>query len=284
MNKIDVIIQARMSSSRLPGKVMMAIEGKPMLQWVFERVLQANHIDEVVVATTEHSSDDPIFEFCDKKGYPVVRGSSHDVLDRYYHTALMHKSDVIVRVTADCPLIDPNLIDRTVTSMIDAGEYDDLGSVRNHSRYDYLANRLPSPWHRTYPIGLDVEVFTFVALEDAWQLAQEKHQREHVTPYFYEGVPVNQLEVQDPFSPLSEATSPRGYHIALMHNKIDYGALRWTVDTPEDLELVRKLASYFPDSEFSWEDVLEVVLNNPDLLEINAQIHHKTHLDVDQRE
>lgn len=283
MKKVDVIIQARMSSSRLPGKVLMDIEGKSILQWVVERVLQANHIDEVVVATTKDSSDDPIVEFCDRKGYPVERGSSYDVLDRYYQTALIHKSDVIVRITADCPFIDPDLIDRAVALMTNSGEYDELEGVRNQSRYDYLANRLPAPWHRTYPIGLDVEIFTFAALEEAWRLAQEKYQREHVTPYFYEGVPVIQLEVRGPFSPLSEAKSPRGYQIALMHNKVDYGTLRWTVDTPEDLELVRKLASYFPDREFSWEDILEVVLNNPDLLQINAQIRHKTHLDVDDR-
>jgi spore coat polysaccharide biosynthesis protein SpsF len=278
MNSV-AIIQARMSSSRLPSKVMLDIGDRPMLEWVVERTCRAQWIDEVVVATTIDPSDDPVFEFCRNKGYRVCRGSVHDVLDRYYQIAKQLQTDVVIRITADCPLIDPGLIDQLMMVFMS-----DMGSQEIHSHhFDFAANRLPPPWGRTFPIGLDIEVFTFDALERAHQLANSKYQREHVAPYFYEGTPVDQLQYQIPGSTYSTATSPHGFKIALTHHTPDYGHLRWTVDTPEDLELVQKIVAYFPDDTFSWLDVLQLVQKHPELTRINDQVQHKTHLDIDSR-
>ncbi|MFN2152940.1 MAG: cytidylyltransferase domain-containing protein [Anaerolineales bacterium] len=281
--KTIAIIQARMSSSRLPGKVLLDLGGKPMLEWVVERTRRAQYVNEVVVATTLDPADDPIFEFCKRKDYRVGRGSVYDVLDRFYQAATHFQADVVVRITADCPLIDPGLIDDAVRLLLSGTGALDLRLKLSASRFDFIANRLPPPWGRTYPIGLDVEVMTFDALERAWRTAIPKHQREHVTPFLYEGTPVDQLKYSVPNTPYSSAMTPDGQHIALLHHTPDYGDLRWTVDTPEDLALVRKIVSYFPDDTFSWKDVLALVQEHPDLTQINAQIQHKTHLDVDER-
>jgi spore coat polysaccharide biosynthesis protein SpsF len=281
--KTIAIIQARMSSSRLPGKVLLDIGSKPMLEWVVERTRRAQFVNEVVVATTLDPSDTPVFEFCKQKDTRVGRGSVHDVLDRYYQAAKHFQADVVVRITADCPLIDPALIDQAVRLLLSGTGALDLRLKLSASRFDFVANRLPPPWGRTYPIGLDVEVMTFEALERAWRTAIPKHQREHVTPFLYEGTPVDQLKYSIPNTPYSSAMTPDGQHIALLHHTPDYGDLRWTVDTPEDLELVRKIVSYFPDDTFTWKDVLALVQAHPELTQINAQIQHKTHLDVDDR-
>jgi spore coat polysaccharide biosynthesis protein SpsF len=278
MNSI-AIIQARMSSSRLPGKVMLNIGDRPMLEWVVERTRRAHCLDEVVVATTIDPSDDPVFEFCRDKGYRVGRGSVHDVLDRYYQIAKQWQTEIVIRITADCPLIDPELIDQMMLVFTS-----DVGSQEKRSHhFDFAANRLPPPWGRTYPIGLDIEIFTFDALKRAHQFAISKYQREHVAPYFYEGAPVDQLQYHDPGSLYSSAKSPQGFNIALMHHTPDYGKLRWTVDTPEDIELVRKIVEYFPDDTFSWLDVLRLIQKHPELTRINNKVQHKTHLDIDSR-
>jgi spore coat polysaccharide biosynthesis protein SpsF len=215
--------------------------------------------------------------------YRVGRGSVNDVLDRYYQIAKHFQADTIVRITADCPFIDPDLIDAALRLMFSGTGALDLRKKLAAARFDFVANRLPPPWGRTYPIGLDVEVFTFEALERTWRMAISKHQREHVTPFFYEGTPVEQLKYSVPNSPYSSAMTPDGQHIALLHHTPDYGNLRWTVDTPEDLELVRKVASYFSGDAFGWQDVLTLVQKYPELLNINSNVQHKTHLDVDNR-
>ena len=281
--KTVAIIQARMGSSRLPGKVLLDIGGRPMLQWVVERTRRAKTVDEVVVATTLDPSDDPVFEFCKRKDYRVGRGSVHDVLDRYYQTARHFQADVVVRITADCPLIDPDLIDEAVKLLIPQTNTLSLRARLSAPRFDFVANRLPPPWGRTYPIGLDTEVLTFDALTQAWKRGIAKHQREHVTPYLYEGTPVDQLKYKIPGSPFSSAMTPEGNHIALMHHEPDYGRLRWTVDTPADLELVRAIISRFPTDTFTWKDILTLVQREPQLMKINARVRHKTHLDVDDR-
>jgi spore coat polysaccharide biosynthesis protein SpsF len=280
---IVAIIQARMASSRLPGKVLLDIAGKPMLEWVVERTQQAGLVDQVVVATTLDPSDDPVFGFCKDHDYRLSRGSLQDVLDRYYQTALQFQSDVIVRITADCPLIDPGLIDDAVKLLLFGTGTLPLQSKLSASRFDFVANRLPPPWGRTYPIGLDVEVFTMDVLQQAWKRAIAKHQREHVTPYLYEGTPTDQLKYKVPGSPFSSAMTPEGHHIALMHHTPDFGHLRWTVDTPEDLAVVRAIASHFGEQPFTWLDILALVHQKPELNQINAHIRHKTHLDVDDR-
>ena len=146
----------------------------------------------------------------------------------------------------------------------------DLRKRLSASRFDFVANRLPPPWGRTYPIGLDVEVFTFDVLEQAWKRAISQHQREHVTPFFYEGTPVDQLKYSIPDSPYSSAMTPEGHHIALLHHTPDVGHLRWTVDTPEDLKLVREIASRFSVDTFGWKDILALVQSEPALTQING--------------
>jgi spore coat polysaccharide biosynthesis protein SpsF len=246
-----VIIQARMGSSRLPGKVLKEIDGRPMLDWVVTRARRAETVDEVAVATTTDAADDPIAAFCEAHEVPVYRGDVFDVLDRYYQAALAFQADIVVRLTADCPLIDPQVIDLTVQRFLQTGA-------------DFAANRLPPPFKRTYPIGLDTEVCSFAALQRAWQEADLKYQREHVMPYLYDQEGRFKVEVVD--------------HME------DQGAQRWTVDTLQDLEFVRQVAVRFDGrDDFGWLDVLALLEKEPALKAINAEIHHKTMVDVDER-
>jgi spore coat polysaccharide biosynthesis protein SpsF len=245
------IIQARMSSSRLPGKVLQDIGGRPMLAWVVERARLARREGEVLVATTTDGADDPIQTWCQSARVPCFRGSAYDVLDRFYQAASAFHAGRIVRLTADCPLIDPQVIDDVVEAMIADGA-------------DFAANRLPPPWHRTFPIGLDVEVCTFSALERAWKEAREPHEREHVMPYLY--------------------SLPGRFRVRILDTVPDFGDLRWTVDTPEDLEMVRRLVSQLaPKTDFSWQEVLQIIEQYPELREINRGVVHKIWNDVDRR-
>lgn len=255
-----------MSSSRLPGKILADIGGQPMLSRVYIRTTRAKTLSHVIFATTTDPSDDPVAEYCDFSGVPFIRGSLYDVLDRYYQAAKHSRADMIVRITADCPVIDPRLIDDVVNTL-------------QEGEYDFACNRLPPPWTRTYPIGLDVEACTFKALEQAWQLAGEPQHREHAMPYFYEGVQLDTINRR-----LQAGRSPRGYNIALLHHTVDFGDYRWTVDTPEDLEFMRQVYARFDGrDDFSWQEVLEVVHNEPDLMKINAGVQHKTLKDIDER-
>jgi spore coat polysaccharide biosynthesis protein SpsF len=269
MPKTVAIIQGRMSSSRLPGKVLLDIAGKPMIEHVIERTRRARTLDAVTVATTTDPSDDPIAAFAVSLGIPYTRGSLHDVLDRYYQAAKTHEADVIVRITADCPVIDPDVIDQTVKLVTD------------HSSLitDFSCNRLPPPFTRSFPIGLDVEICTFAALERAWKESTETFHREHVMPYLYEGTHLASRTLH-----LAEGVSPRGFHIAQLNHNPDYGSLRWTVDTPEDLIFIREIFARLKDrSHFTWYDVLEIVQKEPQLAQINAEIRHKTMTETDHR-
>jgi spore coat polysaccharide biosynthesis protein SpsF len=264
--RVVAIIQARMSSSRLPGKVLLDIAGKPMLAHVVTRTSRATTVDQVLVATTTDASDDPVAACCDSMGIPYISGSLHDVLNRYYQAAKQAKATVIVRITADCPVIDPVLVDECVNALL-------KGS------FDFTCNRLPPPFTRTYPIGLDTEVCTFAALEKAWKAAKETFHREHVMPYLYEGVELSAVGDQ-----LSEGISLRKFKIAQLHHVVDYGAYRWTVDTPEDLEFMRQLYSRFDGrDDFSWKEVLNLVHDEPMLMKINADVKHKTLKEIDNR-
>lgn len=232
-----------MSSSRLPGKVLKLINGKPMLQHVVERVRRSQMVDEVMVATTSESSDDPLAAYCQENGIAVFRGQMQDVLDRFYQAAKIAQADVVVRITADCPVIDPGLIDDLVRQFL-------------ASKVDFAANRLPPPWKRTYPIGLDIEVCTFNALERAWKEADQSYQREHVMPYLYE--------------------QEGRFEILVTHYAADLGSQRWTVDTQEDLNFIQGVFDYFKGkNDFSWLEVLNVVQQHPELTEINADVRHK---------
>lgn len=264
--KIAAIIQGRMSSSRLPGKILADIAGQPMLSRVFTRTARAKSLAEALFATTTDSSDDPVAEYCDFSGIPFFRGSLFDVLDRYYQAAFQVKADVVVRVTADCPVIDPDLIDDVVNALLKGG-------------YDFACNRLPPPWSRTYPIGLDVEACAFKVLEKAWKEAQDPQHREHAMPYFYEGVRLTRQSRS-----LETGVSPRGFNVALLHHTADFSDYRWTVDTLEDLEFMRQVYSRFNGrDDFSWKEVLDLVYNEPELTKINAGVEHKTLKDIDKR-
>ena len=270
MPEIVAIIQGRMGSSRLPGKVLLDIAGKPMLQHVIERAMLAHSLGKVVVATSSAEADDPIADFCAARDVECSRGSLHDVLDRYYQAALNQQADVVVRITADCPLIDPELVDQVVRTVVHSGK-----------AVDFAANRLPPPLGRTFPIGLDVEVCTFAALQRAWQESKETFHREHVMPYLYEGVSLTTVNAQ-----LAQGISPRGFSIALLNHVPDHGTLRWTVDTPEDLHFVREVFTRLyasGKSNFTWYDVLEIIQSEPELAAINAEIRHKTMTEVDER-
>ena len=249
--RVIAIIQARMSSTRLPGKVLQDLAGRPVLDRMVERVKLAKKVTETVVATTTDPLDQPIVDLCQKLHTPVFRGSLPDVLDRYYQCSLSYRADYVVRLTGDCPLIDPNLIDQVVAAL--------LGSP-----LDFTCNRLPPPFTRTYPIGLDVEACTFQALENAWSNATAKHDREHVMPYLYE--------------------VPGRFRVKQLQNNEDYGGMRWTLDTPEDLELLREVIKRLGGrNDFSWKEVLTLFLQDPELAKINGDVVHKSMFDVEKK-
>ncbi len=263
-----------MGSSRLPGKVLKPIAGVPMLTHVVRRVRQAALVDEVIVATSTAPEDDAIAEWARDCDALLFRGSLHDVLDRVYQAARAQLADVVVRVTADCPLIDPALIDRTLRAL--QGELAPQDQVIGRRTppishlpptplpFDFAANRLPPPWTRTYPVGLDVEACTFDALEAAWENADQPYEREHVMPYLYQRQGVA--------------------NVVLLHAEADYGQLRWTVDTEEDLRFVQAVFARLGGADdFTWREVLEVVQAEPELQAINAHVPHKTVFDVDER-
>jgi spore coat polysaccharide biosynthesis protein SpsF len=288
VNKI-AIIQARMSSSRLPGKVMMDIAGRPMLEHTLARTMRAKSIDAIVVATTTDPYDDVLEQFCLAKGVPCYRGSLPDVLDRMYHSATQFHADVVIRLTSDCPLIDPAIIDLTVAAFFgqplstNPSVSSLIPNTESLITYDFAANRLPPPWKRTLPIGLDVEVCSFDILERAWKETDQVYQREHVMPYLYEGVTLTQT---DPLTEwyIEHGTTPRGFRVALLNHQPDYGSLRWTVDTPADLEFVRQIYAHFePYQVFDWQDVLALLQREPGLAAINAGVRHKSAFDVDER-
>ena len=290
MNKI-AIIQARMSSTRLPGKVMLDIAGKPMLQHVIDRTRQARLVDRLVLATTTDTSDDLLERLCQKQALSCYRGSLPDVLDRFYQAARQFRADVIVRLTADCPLIDPTVIDRTISAFANMPFQAEPPSLLKlpgpelpmTSPFDFAANRLPPPWQRTLPIGLDVEVCSFKSLERAWREADQLYQREHVMPYLYEGVifpPTDQATVE---WYVEQGSTPRGFRVSVLNHTPDFGSLRWTVDTPADLEFVRQVYTHFGDHlNFGWNEVLELLEKKPELANINAVVKHKSVFDVEK--
>jgi len=245
------IVQARMGSSRLPGKVLADIGGRPLLTRMLDRLAKAELLDEVILATTVLAEDDPVADLGRVRGSRVVRGHPTDVLDRYHQAAEEAGAQVIVRLTGDCPLIDPRIVDLCVRTYLEADPPVDL-----------VVNRLP--WERTYPIGLDAEVFGREALETAWREASEPHQREHVVPFLYE--------------------NPARFTMIHLEADGDYGAYRWTVDVPQDLEAVRRIfAAFGGRDDFGWRQVLDLMERDPALASINAGVDHKTHLDSDGR-
>lgn len=240
--KTAAIIQARMGSTRLPGKVMKDLNGKPVLWHVIERVKQAENIDQIIIATTTAKRDKIIFEKAKEWGVKAYQGSEEDVLARYYEAANKYDVDIVVRITSDCPLIDPYVTDEIV-------EY------YNINDYTLVTNAGSDLNNRTYPRGLDTEVFSFEALEKAYNNADEKYQREHVTPYIYENYA----------------------DIFYYKNNEDLSNYRITLDTKEDFKLIKAIYDqlYQGKHNFYFFEIIIFLDNNKKLLKINENIHQK---------
>lgn len=236
--KVVAIIQARMGSTRLPGKVLADIQGQPMLAHVLVRTRGARTVNEVIVATTTESPDDVIVDFCREHQSPCFRGSEEDVLDRYYRAAKQFAANVVVRITSDCPLIDPGVIDKLVLAFLDR-------------RPDYASNGVI----RTYPRGLDTEVIGCDTLELAWRDARLPYQRSHVTPYIYE--------------------NPKQFKILSVTAERDFSEFRWTVDTEQDLEFIRAVYARLGPGAFSWVDVIKLLESEPQLATLNQSVAQK---------
>jgi glutamate-1-semialdehyde 2,1-aminomutase len=233
--KTVAIVQARTGSSRLPGKVMARIGDVPMLGVLLSRLSLARNVDEIVVATPDLRADDVISAYVGDLGYRSYRGSERDVLDRFHGAAREAGADVVVRITADCPLVDAGLVDQVIAARAEQG-------------VEYASNTEPP----TFPDGLDVEVFPVDVLERAWREAKAPGDREHVTPFIVRRA---------------------GAKIARVVHDPDLSEARWTVDEPEDLELVRRIfACFHPRLDFSWHDVIDLMAERPGIFAVNRHI------------
>lgn len=233
--KVVAIVQARMSSSRLPKKVMKTVVGKTVIQLLLERLSLSKRLDEIVVATSTESSDDVLVEHLKELGFEYFRGSESDVLSRYMGAAETHNADVVVRITGDCPLVDSNLVDFCVDKFCT-------------SSCDYLSNTDPP----SFPDGLDVEVFSSSALRTAFAEATAIFDREHVTPFL-------------------RANSR--YVLEKVLSKVDYSSSRWTLDEQTDFEVIENVFEYFsPRIDFSWLEVLELQDSNPKIFSANSDL------------
>ncbi|OYU31454.1 MAG: glutamate-1-semialdehyde aminotransferase [Comamonadaceae bacterium PBBC2] len=233
--KVVAIVQARMGSTRLPNKVMKLVEGVPMIELLLARLAKSKEIDQIVLATSTDERNTPLVEHVKSLGYTCIRGNEADVLDRYLVAARQVQADVVVRITGDCPLIDAGLVDQTIQRF-------------KCSDVDYLSNTSPA----TYPDGLDTEVFSLQALEQAGRESQDAFDHEHVTPYL---------------------RRPGLFKTAALTHDQDLSGLRWTVDEPADYEVVSKVFDHFaPNIHFSWTDVLDLQSQNPDIFAANHNI------------
>ncbi|WP_321419193.1 glycosyltransferase family protein [uncultured Methanomethylovorans sp.] len=237
------IIQARMGSTRLPGKVMKPLLGKPMLEHIITRVQASKMIDQIVIATTQKSEDNIISDYAKEHHVEFYRGSSEDVLDRYYQAAKKYDADVIVRITADDPLKDPQIIDEILHEYIGAS-----------GKYDYISNTIIP----TYPIGLDIEVFSFKSLSKAWMEAERQIYREHVTPYIWSNPQIFNLKNYE-------------------YTGENLSTLRWTVDTKEDFEFVETVYRhlYNENEIFLMQSILQLLRERPEIQNINKEISQK---------
>ncbi|MBI5412962.1 glycosyltransferase family protein [Candidatus Peregrinibacteria bacterium] len=236
--KIVAIIQARMGSTRLPGKMMMTILDKPIIQWVFERVATSKIVNKLLLVTTKNSEDNILVQWAIQHSIQYFRGSCDDVLDRYYQAAQHAHADVVVRITGDCPLIDANVIDLVIRYYLDGN-------------YDYVSNCHPP----TYPDGLDVEVFSTKTLERAWKEAALISEREHVTPYIWE--------------------HPELFLLGNSSRSDDISKHRWTLDTQDDFNFIKKIfeACAVKHCSCGMDDVIALLKKYPDWLNINR--HHE---------
>lgn len=234
--RVLAILQARMSSTRLPNKVLMPILGRPMLALQLERLKRCKSFSDLVVATSTEAADAPLAEMCAREGVACFRGDLNDVLDRFVAAARPYSPDIVVRLTGDCPLADPSLIDEIVTAFA-------------ASELDYLSNCEPA----TYPDGLDVEVLRFSSLETAWREAVLPSHREHVTPFV--------------------RRQPQRFKVGNKEAGQDRSGMRWTVDEPQDFEFVSKVYErlYPANPAFTTADVFELLAREPELAGINGR-------------
>ena len=233
--KIVALVQARMGSTRLPNKVMKPIGGIPMIELLLSRLSKAKEVDRIVVATSVDLRNQSLVEHVQKLGYACEQGSENDVLDRFVQAAQKHKADVVVRITGDCPLLDPELVDEVIRRF-------------KAAKVDYCSNVNPP----TYPDGLDIEVFTLKILEQALQETNKPFDREHVTPYLRE---------------------PGRFKTASLQHYEDLSAMRWTVDEPADFKVIENVFQHFhPRTDFSWGEVLDLQRLQPDVFNINEHI------------
>lgn len=251
MSKIGVIIQARMTSTRLPGKVLLPVHKQTnltMLEAVLDRITKSKLINQVIIAMTINETDDPIVEMVNKYNNQnnvvcsVFRGSENDVLSRYYLAATESQLDHIVRVTSDCPLIDPKVVDQVV------GFY-----MEHLEEYDYVSNTI----ERTYPRGLDLEVFSYQTLQQAYQRAIDLDEREHVTAHIYR--------------------HPKDFRVKAYTQLVDQSQYRLTIDTSADLDLVQRIYDelYLQDPNFGLSQIIDLLERHPDWVELNKDIEQK---------
>lgn len=234
--KILAIIQARMGSTRLPGKMLKEIKGKPIVYYVLNQARKSKLIDEIVLATTNNDSDKILIQTVEKLGFKTFSGSENDVLDRYYQAAKAFHGDIVVRITGDCPLIDPSVIDHVIKLFLD-------------QKCDYSSNINPP----TFPDGLDVEVFSFEALEKSWNEAKLNSEREHVTPYI--------------------KNNPNKFRLVNFKNEKDLSSMRWVIDEKDDFEFINQIIEKLRDHEIKIDNILKVLQRNPNISNINRKFN-----------
>ncbi|NWF89864.1 MAG: glycosyltransferase family protein [Ignavibacteriaceae bacterium] len=240
MKKALILIQARMSSTRLPKKVMLPVCGKPLLYQMYERVIRSQYAGQVVIITSNRKEDDPIESFCVHEGILFYRGHPTDLLDRHYKAAKKFRAKHVVKIPSDCPLIDPRIIDKVIGAYLDGAE-----------QYDYVSNLHPA----SYPDGNDVEIMNFEALEKAWICANKNYEREHTTPFIWENPNLFKI---------GNVTWFPNLDYSLSH--------RWTLDYEEDYLLIRAIYQelYPHKPNFRMDDILELLERKPHLKKINA--------------
>ena len=234
MSNPVIIVQARMTSTRLPGKVLKTVLGKTMLEFLVERLRRVRNVHRLVIATTDNATDEPIVKICTELGVDCFRGSELDVLARYHGAAVQFRADPIIRVTSDCPVIDPTLVESVVDTYL-KGSFDYVCTDRG-----------------TYPVGMNTEVVSFAALERAMRDSVVQYDREHVTPYIYK-------------------TRPDLFRIHKVVQLVDQSSHRWTLDTADDLQLLSLIFEnlYPSNKNFSIQDMITLMEKNPDWKNIN---------------
>lgn len=226
------IIQVRMGSTRLPGKVLKKLNGISVLECLCDQLNYSRLLNDKIIATTSNSGDDVIVNFCESKGIKCFRGSVNDVLDRYHKCAKKFSINTIIRITSDCPLMDPQVVDDVIDFYL-------------KNSYDYVNNF----YKRTYPYGNDVEIFSLKVLEKVWEKATKPFEREHVTPYIY--------------------NNPDEFSLGWIENKENLSEFHWTVDRKEDLIFVQKIFKKISKRPILMKDIIDVIKDDPSLLEIN---------------